>query len=101
MAKKKPTNQTETVEVIVELDHQDLEEGSEPDFPEDTPEIHQEPVEATTPVQRANTYVTQPGDSYASLAASLSPVGTKKHDYAKALAQLNGPLRAGRTIQLP
>jgi len=98
MARKKPTQNPETEQVDVELIQEAAEEA---DFAADAVESHQMTVETTSPAPKVNTYTTQPGDSYASLAASLCPAGTRKHDYAKALAQLNGLLRPGKTIQLP
>ncbi|CAB4153237.1 LysM domain, partial [uncultured Caudovirales phage] len=74
-----------------------------PDLDDTTIESAQEPVEDSAPVLKINTYLVQPGDSYASLAASLYPKGTKKHHFAIALSAVNSNqvLKPGMTIKLP
>ena len=86
-----------------ELDLKHIEDDVQAEETKAPVESAQESLEDRIPVLKINTYLVQPGDSYASLAASLYPKGTKKHHFAIALSALNGnrPLKPGMTIKLP
>jgi len=88
---KKYEQDLEIVEIVEDLpDLAEFEPIIEVVEAVDEPESRVEPVEATKPLRKVNTFVAMPGDSYASLAASLCPEGMTKHEYAKLLFALNG-----------